>query len=76
LKLRCRCRERYSHGSPNTVASCGGGSVMVWGCVSFTGKTKLVNTGGNLNAKRFPNEILQRMAIPYIHSVSQICAEL
>ncbi|GLD64888.1 caspase-13-like protein [Lates japonicus] len=42
---------------------------MVWGSISLTGKTRLVNIGGNLNAKRYQDEILQPVAILYLHSL-------
>ena len=51
------------------AASLSGGSVMMWGDISLTGKTRLVIIGGNLNAERYPDEILQPVAIPYLHSL-------
>ena len=42
---------------------------MVCGGISLTGKMKLVLTGGNLNAERYRDEILQPVAIPYLHSL-------
>ena len=42
---------------------------MVWGGISLTGKTRLVIIGGNLNAERYRDEILQPVAIPYVHSL-------
>ena len=42
---------------------------MVWGGISLTGKTRLVIIGGNLNAERYRDEILQPVAIPYLHSL-------
>ena len=54
---------------PIAVTSFGGGSVMVWGGISLTGKTRLVIIGGNLNAERYRDEILQPVAIPYLHSL-------
>ena len=44
---------------------------MVWGGISLTGKTRLVIIGGNLNAERYRDEILQPVAIPYLHSLGQ-----
>uniref|UniRef100_A0A3Q4AD89 Tc1-like transposase DDE domain-containing protein n=1 Tax=Mola mola TaxID=94237 RepID=A0A3Q4AD89_MOLML len=45
------------------------GIVMVWGGISLTGKTWLVITGGNLNAERYRDEIVQPVAILYFHSL-------
>ena len=42
---------------------------MVWGGISLTGKTRLVIIGGNLNAERYRDEILQPVAIPYLHKL-------
>ena len=42
---------------------------MVWGSLSLTGKTRLVIIGGNLNAERYRDEILQPVAIPYLHTL-------
>merc|ERR1711951_246843 len=62
-------REHYADCCTNRVTSFGGGSVMVWGSISLTGKTRLVIIGGNLNAERYRDEILQPVAIPYLHSL-------
>ena len=42
---------------------------MVWSSISLTGKMGLVVIGGNLNAERCLDEILQPVAIPYLHSL-------
>ena len=46
-----------------------GGSVMVWGGISLTGKTELVIIEGNLNAVRYRNEILEPVGIPYLQNL-------
>uniref|UniRef100_A0A8C4DEX4 Tc1-like transposase DDE domain-containing protein n=1 Tax=Dicentrarchus labrax TaxID=13489 RepID=A0A8C4DEX4_DICLA len=69
VKVWRRCGERYADCCTNRITSFGGGSVMVWGGISLTGKTRLVITGGNLNAERYGDEILQPVAIPYLHSL-------
>lgn len=38
-------------------------SEIMWGGISPTGKTRLVITGGNLNAKKYWDEILQPVAV-------------
>lgn len=43
----------------------GGGSVMVWGCVSHDCKLDLVTVQGNLNALRYQHEILQASVVPH-----------
>ena len=47
----------------------GGGSVMVWGGISFAGKTRLVVINGTLNAQRYCDEILAPVAIPYVQNM-------
>ena len=43
----------------------GGGSVMVWGMVSLNCKSNLVTVNGNLNARRFRDEILAEQVEPH-----------
>ena len=69
VKVWRRRGERYADCCTDRVTSFGGGSVMVWGSISLTGKTRLVIIGGNLNAERYRDEILQPVAIPYLHSL-------
>ena len=42
---------------------------MVWGDNLPHWKTRLVIIGGNLNAERYRYEILQPVAIPFLHSL-------
>ncbi|KAL6479536.1 hypothetical protein MHYP_G00129690 [Metynnis hypsauchen] len=44
VKVWRRCRERYANCCTDRVISFGGGSVMVWGGISLTGKTRVTNT--------------------------------
>ena len=69
VKVWRRRGEPYADCCTNRITSFGGGSVMVWGGISLTGNTRLVIIGGNLNAERHRDEILQPVAIPYIHSL-------
>ena len=43
----------------------GGGSVMVWGGISMTGKTDLHVIAGNLTAIRYRDEVLDPIVRPY-----------
>ena len=43
-----------------------GGSVMIWAGVNFHGKTRLVFVDGNINARRYINEILVPVAQPHL----------
>jgi len=42
---------------------------MVWGGISITGKTRRVIIEGHLDAVRYRDEILQPVAIPYLHNL-------
>lgn len=53
----------------DTVIAFGGGSVMVRGGFSLHHKTRLIIIGGNLNAECYQDEILQPVAILYLHSL-------
>ena len=43
----------------------GGGSIMVWGCVSHDCKLDLVTVRGNLNAAQYQRDILDRVVVPH-----------
>uniref|UniRef100_A0A8P4K6T7 Uncharacterized protein n=1 Tax=Dicentrarchus labrax TaxID=13489 RepID=A0A8P4K6T7_DICLA len=58
VKVWRRCGERHADCCTDRITSFGGGSVMVWGGISLTGKTRLVIILGNLNAESYRDEIL------------------
>ena len=45
----------------------GGGSVMVWGGITWTGKTELIRVEGNLTGQRYVDEIILPVAVPYLN---------
>ena len=61
--------ERYVDCCADSITSFGGGSVMVWDGISLTERTRLAIIGGNVNAERYRDEILQPVAIPYLHNL-------
>lgn len=63
-------RECYADCCTDRVAAFGGCSVMAWGSISVTSTARLVIIGGNLNAVRQQDEILQPVAIPCLHSLA------
>ncbi|GLD67633.1 caspase-13-like protein [Lates japonicus] len=67
LDHRSKCGEDVESAMLIAALIVGGGSVMVWGGISHTGKTRLVIIGDSLNAERYRDEILQPVAIPYLH---------
>ena len=50
----------------------GGGSVMVWGCVSQNHRTKLVVIAGNLNAVCYREDILLPHVVPFLQAHSDM----
>ena len=44
----------------------GGGSVMVWGGISFRGRTQFVVVQGNLTGVRYRDEIIQLHVLPFV----------
>jgi len=68
VKVWRRHEEHNADCCTNRVTAFGGGSVMVWGAISITGKTRLVIIKGHLNAVRYRDEILQPVAIAYLHN--------
>ena len=45
-----------------------GGSVMVWGGISWRHKTQLIVVDGNLTAHRYINEILEPEVVPFLRN--------
>ena len=43
----------------------GGGSVMVWGCVSYDCKLDLITVRGNLNGQIYRQNILEASVVPH-----------
>ena len=62
-----RQNERYRDNYVIESNRQGGGSVMIWGDISFNTKTQCVQICGNLNAARYQDEILNRVCIPHLH---------
>ena len=69
VKVWRRPGERFADCCIDRVTAFGGGSVMVWGGISLTGKTRLVVVEGNLNAVSYRDNILRQVAIPYVRNL-------
>ena len=63
-----RRNERYRDNCVIESNRQGGGSVMIWGGVSFNTKTQCVQIRGNLNAARYRDEILNPVCIPHLRN--------
>ncbi len=69
VKVWRRRRECFADCCVNTVTAFGGGSILVWGGISLTSKTRLVIIEENVNAINYRDDILQPVAIPYLKSL-------
>ena len=67
-----RRNERYVRCCITEHDRYGGGSVMVWGAVSWNHKSNLVVIDGNLNAQRYVNEILRPNVLPLVRRYNLI----
>jgi len=53
-----RRNERFARNCVLEVDNFGGGSVMMWGAISYARKTQLVHIPGNLSAAPYRDEVL------------------
>ena len=67
-----RRNERYAPNCVRQVDHFGGGSVMMWGAISYTGRTDLVLVQGNLTANRYIDQILRPHVLPNINRQRQL----
>ena len=58
--------ERYTNNRIQERDCYRGGSVMVWGGISFTGMTELVLVNGNMNALHYRDVIVEQHIFPFI----------
>lgn len=62
-----RRNERWSRCCISEHDRFGGGSVCVWGGVTWNGRTDLIRIDGNLTARRYIDEILRPVVTPFIN---------
>lgn len=63
-------RRRGERNSANCVVQVdkyGGGSLLVWAGVSMHTRTPIVPIRGNLNARKYQNDILQPVLVPHVN---------
>ncbi|MEW8544207.1 MAG: transposase [Candidatus Thiodiazotropha sp.] len=60
--------ERFADACVNEVDRFGGGSVMVWGGISFSARTQLIIVHGNLTGQRYRDEILAPVVAPFFNA--------
>ena len=64
--------ERYADCCVRQALRWGGGSVMVWGGISWFHKTSLVVVERTLTARRYIDEILEPTVIPFLHGNADV----
>ena len=62
-----RRKERFSDACVHDVDHFCGGSVMVWGGISFNNRTQLIIVNGNLKGQCYRDEILAPVVVPYFN---------
>ena len=60
-----RSNTAYAQKNILPTVACGGGSVMVWGCMSYDCKLDLLTIRGNLNGVRYMQEVLNPVLVPH-----------
>lgn len=63
-----RTGERYADCNVQPRCQAGGGGLMVWGGISVRGKSNLVFVDGNLNSRRYIDQILTPVVVPYMQA--------
>lgn len=61
--------EAHASNCVQEVDAYRGGSVMVWGGICLQGRTDLVPIEGNLNARRYVDEVLRPHVVPFAGAV-------
>ena len=69
MSEECRKGEQHAECCVQPVTAFGGGSVMVWGGITLTNKTPLIQINGNLNSIRYVAEILRPHVVPHAAAI-------
>ena len=64
IRVFKRRNEMFAGNCVLEVDNFGGGSVKIWGAISYARKTQLVHIPGNLNAARYRDEVLTLHILP------------
>ena len=71
-KLWRRQGERFADCCVRDSSRWGGGSVMVWGGISWRYRTPLVVIEGNLTARRYIDEVLEPVVVPFLQNHADV----
>jgi hypothetical protein len=68
IRVYRRKNERFANNCGVEVDRFGGGSVMMWGAITYNRRTPLILVPGILTAQRYRDEILQPHLLPVINT--------
>ena len=71
-KVWRRQGERYADCCVRESSRWGGGSVMVWGGISWRYRTPLVVIEGNLTARPYIDEVLEPVVVPFLQNHAEV----
>ena len=71
IRVWRRNGERHLEPTVQPTTAYNGGSVMIWAGISLNGRTALVVVPGNLNGRRYIDEILRPHVVPYLRHMGQ-----
>jgi hypothetical protein len=72
IRVWRRPGERYIDSTVQEIVAFGGGSIMVWGGITLTGRTELVVLrGGSLTAVRYLRDIVEPHVIPFAENMGR-----
>ena len=66
VRVRRQPNERFSEVCIMEHDRYGGGSVLMWGGISWTGKTLMVRINGTLTAQRYVEDVVEPVVVPYL----------
>ena len=67
MRVYRRRHERFANACVPQVDRFGRGSVMMWGAISYTGRSDLIMVRGHLTALRYRDEILRPHLLPILN---------
>jgi hypothetical protein len=72
IRVWRRPGERYIDSTVQEIVAFGGGSIMVWGGITLTGRTELVVLrGGSLTAVRYLRDIVEPHVVPFAENMGR-----
>ena len=71
IRVWRRNGERHFEPTVQPTTAYTSGSVIIWAGISLNGRTALVVVPGNLNGRRYIDEILRPHVVPYLRQMSQ-----